>query len=49
MSRVKRLNELQRVAGFRFPSFEEGSLRPLNKMSRYIKKGAAGEVRPLLQ
>jgi hypothetical protein len=27
------------------PSFEEGSLRPLNKMSRYLRQGAAGEVR----
>jgi len=28
-----------------FPSFEEGSLRPSNKMSRYLKQGAAAEVR----
>ncbi|PYS24752.1 MAG: hypothetical protein DMG11_23970 [Acidobacteria bacterium] len=28
-----------------FPSFEEGRLRPTNKMSRYLKEGAAGEVR----
>ena len=27
------------------PSFEEGRLRPRNKMSRYLKQGAAGEVR----
>jgi hypothetical protein len=27
-----------------FPSFEEGWLRPTNKMSRYRKQGAAGEV-----
>jgi hypothetical protein len=32
-----------------FPSFEEGSLRPLGKMSRYLSQGAAGEVRSLLQ
>src|SRR5690349_304795 len=49
MSRVgaglEGVNELE--AGV-FPSFEEGTLRPLNKMSRYLEKGAAGEVRPLL-
>jgi uncharacterized protein len=28
-----------------FPSFEEGSLRPSRKMSRYLSQGAAGEVR----
>ena len=28
-----------------FPSFEEGWLRPTDKMSRYLKQGAAGEVR----
>jgi len=39
------VNELE--AGV-FPSSEEGTLRPLNKMSRYLEKGAAGEVRPLL-
>ena len=38
------VNELE--AGV-FPSSEEGTLRPLNKMSRYLEKGAAGEVRPL--
>jgi hypothetical protein len=27
-----------------FPSFEEGSLRPTNKMSRYLEQGAAAEV-----
>jgi Flp pilus assembly protein TadG len=27
-----------------FPSFEEGWLRPINKMSRYLRQGAAGEV-----
>jgi hypothetical protein len=27
-----------------FPSFEEGRLRPKNKLSRYLKRGAAGEV-----
>jgi hypothetical protein len=32
-----------------FPSFEEGSLRPSRKMSRYLCQGAAGEVRTLLQ
>src|SRR5262245_53183511 len=32
-----------------FPSFEEGSLRPSRKMSRYLSQGAAGEVRTLLQ
>ena len=32
-----------------FPSFEEGSLRPKNKMSRYLKQGAAGEVRLLFE
>ena len=26
------------------PSFEEGRLRPVNKMERYLKLGAAGEV-----
>jgi hypothetical protein len=31
-----------------FPSFEEGSLSPINKMSRYLKQGAAGEVRTFL-
>ena len=25
-------------------AFEEGSLRPIKKMSRYLKPGAAGEV-----
>jgi hypothetical protein len=30
---------------FFIPSCEEGWLRPLNKMSRYLKQGAAGEVR----
>src|SRR5215468_3796431 len=29
-------------------SFKEGSMRPINKMSRYPKQGAAGEVRTLL-
>ena len=28
-----------------FPSFEEGWLRPINKMARYLKQGAAGEVK----
>jgi hypothetical protein len=32
-----------------FPSFEEGSLRPSRKISRYLSQGAAGEVRTLLQ
>jgi hypothetical protein len=32
-----------------FPSFEEESLSPISKMSRYLKQGAAGEVRTLLQ
>ena len=32
-----------------FEAFEEGSLRPLRKMSRYLSHGAAGEVRTLLQ
>jgi len=27
------------------PSFEEGRLRPTNKISRYLQQGAAGEVR----
>jgi hypothetical protein len=31
-----------------FEAFEEGSLSPLNKMYRYLKQGAAGEVRTLL-
>jgi hypothetical protein len=31
-----------------FPSFEEGALRPTNKMSRYLRQGAAGEVRRLV-
>jgi len=26
------------------PSFEEGWLRPINKMSRYLKQGVAGEI-----
>src|SRR5215468_1628284 len=30
-------------------SFKEGSLRPIKKMSRYLKQGAAGEVRTALQ
>jgi len=38
-----------RGLGLDFPSFEEGALRPINKMSRYLKQGAAGEVRILLQ
>jgi hypothetical protein len=40
---------LERFQGAEFPSFEEGALRPINKMSRYLKQGAAGEVRHLLQ
>ena len=32
-----------------FPSFEEGSLSSINKMSRYLKQGAAGDVRTSLQ
>jgi len=32
-----------------FPSFEEVTLRPSRKMSRYLSQGAAGEVRTLLQ
>jgi len=30
------------------PSFEEGPVRPFNKMVRYLKLGAPGEVRTLL-
>ncbi len=30
-----------------FPSFEEGSLRPINKMPRYLEQGEAGEVKQL--
>ena len=36
---------LSSFEGGTIPSFEEGSLRPLNKMSRYLRQGAAGEVR----
>ena len=33
-----------REGGFPFEAFGEGRLRPKNKMSRYLKQGAAGEV-----
>src|SRR5262244_4144766 len=32
-----------------FPSFEEGSPRRSSQMQRYLKLGAAGEVKQLLQ
>ena len=43
------MNELEQSGKSLFPSFEEGALRPLNKMSRYLKWGATGDVGTLLQ
>jgi hypothetical protein len=35
------------IKSINIPSFEEGPLRPINKMPRYLRQGAAGEVRLL--
>ena len=43
--KIDRHAVIQPLGHGHLPSFEEGTLRPINKMLRYLRQGAAGEVR----